>query len=282
MEKNYPNIKAIIMDIDGTLVNSGGIISKKTKDTLLKVQNQGMKLVLASGRPLNGMLGLAKELEMDRHHGICVCFNGAKVVDVETKEVLFDQTMYVSDGKAVLRHMKKFEVRPLIVKDDYAYVEDVYDCMVHVDGAEINIVRHESHDNHYLLCEVPDLERFADYPLNKIEVIGEPEYLQAHYEEMAAPFQNKLNSMFTASFYYEFTAKGIDKVGALDSVLGAMGMESSEMMAFGDAQNDISMIKYAGIGIAMGNAVDELKAVADEITDTCEEDGIARFIDKYI
>lgn len=88
--------------------------------------------------------------------------------------------------------------------------------------------------------------------------------------------------MFTAPFYFEFTAKGIDKAKALDTVLIPMGYKKEEMIAFGDGQNDASMVKYAGIGVAMENAVDELKAVANEITLSNEEDGISYTLSKYI
>ena len=132
------------------------------------------------------------------------------------------------------------------------------------------------------LCEKDDLAAFADYPLNKILTAGEPEYLKAHYKEMMEPFKDTLNCMFTADFYFEFTAKGIDKAKALDSVLIPMGYKKEEMIAFGDGHNDASMVKYAGIGVAMANAVDDLKAIANEITLSNEEDGIAYTLSKYI
>ena len=267
--------KAIVMDIDGTLINHEGHIGKETKAALLQAQASGIRLILASGRPLNGMLHLAKELEMDAHHGLCISFNGAKVADIQTQEELFDQTIDIETAKQVLEHAKQFDVQPLIINQEYAFVNDVYKCMVHVNGKELNIMNHEAHDNHYKLCEIDDLAAFLDFPLNKILIIGEPEYLKAHHEAISAPFKGKLNSMFTAPFYYEFTDLGIDKVKALDSVLGSMNIQPEEIMAFGDAQNDITMIRYAGVGIAMGNAVDELKAAADEITRSCDEEGIA-------
>lgn len=96
------------------------------------------------------------------------------------------------------------------------------------------------------------------------------------------PFRDNLSCMFTAPFYFEFTAKGIDKAKALDTVLIPMGYKKEEMIAFGDGQNDASMVKYAGIGVAMKTAVDELKAVANEITLSNEEDGIAYTLSKYI
>lgn len=275
-------LKAILMDIDGTLVDHSGVITEETKKTLLKAQEKGMKLILASGRPINGMVKLAQDLEMDKNHGICVCFNGSRVVDVQTGEVLFNKAMSVEEGKEVLHHMKNFKVRPVIVKDEYSYVLDVFDSQVHMNGLEFNILKHETHDNGFMLCEVKDLEEFVDYPLNKILNIGEPEYLQEHWQEMAKPFEGRLNSMFTAPFYYEFTAQGVDKVKALKAVLEPMGIAAEECIAFGDAQNDATMIEFAGIGVAMGNAVESLKEKADFITKPCGEDGIAFALKKYV
>ena len=88
-------IKVIIMDIDGTLVNDQKVITPKTKDVLLRAQEQGIRLILASGRPTSGLRQLARELEMDQHHGLFVCFNGSKVIDCQTNEVLFNQAMSV-------------------------------------------------------------------------------------------------------------------------------------------------------------------------------------------
>lgn len=275
-------VKAIIMDVDGTLINKAGKITPKTKEALLEAQKNGVKLILASGRPVNGLTSLAKELHMEENHGYLVCFNGSKVVDFQTGEILLNQTMSVELGKRILAHMKKFEVRPLIVKGDYSYVTNVYDCMVHINGEEFNIMNHEAHDNGFMLCEVKDLEEFADFPLNKILNIGEPEYLKEHYQEMQAPFLEVTNASFTAPFYFEFTDKGIDKTKALGEVLSKIGYCPEELIAFGDAQNDLSMLKYAGTGVAMGNAVEELKEQADFVTASCDEDGIALALEKYL
>ena len=186
-------IKVIIMDIDGTLVNDEKVITPLTKETLLKAQDKGVRLVLASGRPTSGLLKLAEELDMKNHHGLFVCFNGSKVVDCQSHETLYNHAISVEDSKAVLEHLKNFKARPMFDKDEYMYVNDVF-----------------------------------------------------------------------------------------DNTIIYMGYKKEEMMAFGDAQNDKSMVEYVGLGVAMGNASDELKAVANEITDTNNNDGIAKAIMKHI
>jgi Cof subfamily protein (haloacid dehalogenase superfamily) len=277
------NIKIIAMDIDGTLYNSEKKITQKTKETLLKYQNEGYILMLASGRPTSGLVHIAHELEMDKHNGLLVCYNGSKVIDASNNEVLFNQALSVEEGKAVLEHMKKFDrVRPMIDKGEYMYVNNVYDNYINYKGKPFNVIEYESRGGHFKLCEVDDLAEFCDFELNKILTTSDPEYLQEHYKEMAEPFKDTLSCMFTGDFYFEFTANGIDKAKAIDTVLQKMGLSGENMIAFGDGQNDASMLKYSKIAIAMENAVQELKDIADDVTLSNDEDGIAVALEKWL
>lgn len=277
------SIKVIIMDVDGTLTNTQKVITPKTKEALLKTEEQGAILVLASGRPTSGLLDIAKELKMDQHHGLLVSYNGSKVIDCETMETLFNQALSVEEGKAVLEHMKKFEkVRPMIDKGEYMFVNNVYDNMIQFNGAPFDVIQYESRGGKFKLCEVDDLAEFVDFELNKILTTSDPEYLQAHYQEMMEPFKETLSCMFTGPFYFEFTAQGIDKAKALDTVLIPKGYKKEEMIAFGDGHNDASMVRYAGTGVAMANAVQDLKDIADEVTLSNDEDGIAVTLAKYM
>ena len=184
-------IKAIVMDVDGTLTNGKKQITEKTKEVLLKSQSKGIKLILASGRPTTGLIGFAKELEMDKNNGLLVSFNGSKVVDCETFEELFNEPMSIEEGKAVLEHMKKFEVRPMVDKGEYMLVNNVFDNKIYArNGQEINIIEYESRGGNYKLCEIDDLAEYIDYPLNKILTAGQPDYLKEHYREMMEPFKD--------------------------------------------------------------------------------------------
>ncbi|MBC1547927.1 HAD family phosphatase [Listeria sp. FSL L7-1435] len=274
--------QAIILDIDGTLLNDDKKISAKTKEALITAQQNGVKLILASGRPTTGMHLYAEQLEMEKYHGLLVSYNGAKVVDCQTKEELFNQALTVSEGKAVLEHMKNFEVKVMIDKDNYMYVNDVFDCYVPYKGEEINIIQYESRGGNFKLCEKDDLAAFLDYRISKILTAGDPAYMQENYQAMMTPFKDSLNCVFTADFYFEFTAQGIDKAKALDTVLTPLGIHPENIIAFGDGHNDITMVEYAGTGIAMSNAVPELKAAASSVTLSNNEDGIAHVLNSLI
>lgn len=279
-------IRVILLDIDGTLTNSEKKITPKTKAALLQAQQSGVVLALSSGRPERGLYKWAEELDMFRHNGLFICFNGGKVINCQTGAVLYNQPMPIEDAQAVLEHMKNFRAVPIINRDEYMYVSDVFDHDIQRGTADkpdiFNVLQYETRGNGYLLCEKRDLAAFADFPLNKILTYGDPAYLQEHHAEMAAPFAGRLNAMFTAPFYFEFTAKGVDKAKAIESALLPLGYRREEMIAFGDAQNDSTMLQYAGIGVAMGNAVPEVKAIADEVTASNDEDGIALSLYKHL
>ena len=247
-------IKAIVLDIDGTLLNTGKIISEKTKQALIAAQEKGIKVILASGRPTTGMLELAEQLEMTKYEGFLVSYNGARVTDCLTKEVLFNQAMSIETGQAILEHLKNFDVIPMIDKEDYLYVNDVYSGMLDLPDGAFNIIEYEARGGNFKLI-APALH---------------------------APFDEIVTAAFSAPFYFEFTDKGIDKAKALNTVFPEMGIHSENIIAFGDGHNDRSIIEYAGIGVAMGNAVDALKEIADDVTLSCDEDGIAAGLEKYL
>lgn len=275
-------IKAIVLDIDGTLLNTGKIISEKTKQALIAAQEEGIKVILASGRPTTGMLELVEQLEMTKYEGFLVSYNGARVTDCLTKEVLFNQAVSIETGQAILEHLKNFDVIPMIDKEDYLYVNDVYSGMLDLPDGAFNIIEYEARGGNFKLSEIDDLAAFATFPINKILIAAQPEYLQKIAPALHAPFDEIVTAAFSAPFYFEFTDKGIDKAKALNTVFPEMGIHSENIIAFGDGHNDRSIIEYAGIGVAMGNAVDALKEIADDVTLSCDEDGIAAGLEKYL
>ena len=249
-------IKAIVMDIDGTLLTSEKKISPKTRQALVDAQKQGLSLILASGRPTNGMRPLADELEMAHYNGHLLSYNGACVTHHGSQQQLFNQTISKSLSQQILEHLKQFDVIPMINDETFMYVNDVF-------------------HNNFQLCEWHDLAARLNFPLNKILIAGEPAYLQKYHEAIYAPFKETVTAAFSAPFYFEFTAKNIDKARSLEKLTLQLGITAEEVIAFGDGHNDYTMLEWAGTGIAMENAVDELKSIATEVTLSNDNDGIA-------
>lgn len=275
-------IKAIVLDIDGTLLTSEKKISEKTKQSLIHAQKKGVKVILASGRPTSGMLSLAKELLMDVYEGFLVSYNGAVAMDCLTHQPIFSKVIPNDSAKKILNHLKQFQLIPMINDETYMYVNDVYNNQLQLPDGPFNIIEYESRGGQFLLCEVKDLAEFVDFPLYKILIAGDPEYLQQNHLAIKEPFLDQVTAAFSAPFYLEFTMKGIDKAKALNEIAAQLSITQNEILSFGDGQNDRSIIEYAGTGIAMGNAVDKLKEIADDVTLSNDEDGIAVALEKYL
>jgi Cof subfamily protein (haloacid dehalogenase superfamily) len=279
-------IKAILLDIDGTLTNDKKEITPRTKEALMKAQKAGIRLALVSARTENGLKRFGRQLSFESNHGIYIACNGGLIKDAQNGEVYYEKSMPAELASEILEHLKKFDVIPMITKGEYMYTGDVFKGMIHTnmneDSKMINIIEYESRSNEYMLCEKKDMAAFADFPMQKILVAGEPIYLRDHAEEMSAPFQERTSCGFTAPVYYEFNAKGVQKAKAVETAFTSLGISSDEMMAFGDQKNDISMLTYAKYGIAMGNAIQEAKDAAYDVTLSNNEDGIAAAIEKYI
>jgi hypothetical protein len=111
---------------------------------------------------------------------------------------------------------------------------------------------------------------------------AEPEKSEGYMKELQKLLGSRANVMRSESFFIEITARGIDKAGTLKRVIGPVGVSQSNTICCGDAFNDISMVEYAGIGVAMGNAKPEVKEVADYITASNEEDGIAEVVERFL
>lgn len=275
-------IKAIALDIDGTLTNDRKVVTPRTKMALLAAQDAGVKLILASGRPVQGLRAIASELALSEHGGLLVAFNGAHVVDAQTDEVLYDQPIDSDTMRELIGHVRDFDVIPWITRGGELFVERSSRRVIRYRDEDLDIVEHECRMCDLVPCEVDDLLEACATPQDKLLCAAEPEYLQERWRSMAEPFDGRLSAMFTADFYFEFMAPGVDKGRALAGALPKLGIDASEVVAFGDGQNDVSMIKWAGVGVAMGNAIDEAKAAADMVTTSNNEDGIALALDEIL
>ena len=170
----------------------------------------------------------------------------------------------------------------MINDETFMYVNDVFHNTLHLETGDFNIIEYESRGGNFQLCEWRDLAARLNFPLNKILIAGEPAYLQKYHEAIYAPFKETVTAAFSAPFYFEFTAKNIDKARSLEKLTLQLGITAEEVIAFGDGHNDYTMLEWAGTGIAMENAVDELKSIATEVTLSNDNDGIAVALTNFL
>lgn len=262
--------KMIALDLDGTLNNDNRTITQRTKDALIAVQKQGVTVVLASGRQSPGLKRESETLELEKHHGILLSYNGGKIIDATTKEVIYEKSIPGDIAKRLLRHLEKMPVTPIVDDGEYIYTTDK-------DGYRI----WEESRNNLEIKMVNNIADEIDFCPVKVLIAAPNEVLVPTSKKIMAPFEEELSFVLSAPFYLEATMKGISKAGSLQTICDILNIKREEVIAFGDAQNDISMIEFAGMGVAMGNACEELKAAADEITLSNNDDGIAHTLEKY-
>lgn len=263
--------KLLVLDIDGTLVNSQKEITPKTKEAVLACMEKGHACMLASGRPLPGMEWAAGELEFERFGGYLLSFNGARIIKFDTKEVLVE---------------KKLPLELLPVIYDYAVEHGCglvsYDDRALISANGINqYVEIESHINRMPIVEVPDFPHYFKGAVNKCLLCTEPGQAERAVPELQKLLGDGVEVYRSEPFFVEIVPKGVDKAAAIDQMLPILGIARENVIACGDGFNDCSMIRYAGVGVAMGNAQQAVKEAADVITGTNDEDGLVPIIEKY-
>lgn len=267
--------KLIALDLDGTLNNDDKIITEKTKQALMAVQKQGVIVALVSGRQAPGLQREADALSLQDYHGLRISYNGGRIQDATTGEILFDSSIDNKTAVEFLRHLEEWPELSPIIDDGTAIL---------TTDASRHKVMDESRNNNLkveIVANIADAVAERGICPVKILTAAPNEILVPHLADIRRGFEDKMSFVQSAPWFYEGTAKGVSKQSALGHACEKLGIDRSEVMAFGDAQNDMSMLEFAGYGVAMGNACEELKAMADEITLSNNEDGIAATLVKH-
>ena len=255
----------IAMDLDGTLNNDQKIITEKTKAALMAAQRKGIRLALASARPSPGLFKERDILRLQEYGGILMSYNGGRIVDAAAGKVLFETSMDLAETKQVLRQLEELPVTPILDDGVQFYVTDK-------NGFKVD---YECKNNNMVCQEVANLAEFLHFAPIKILMSVQPEALPAVQKKIADFLPESLTVVQTAAFYLEVIPKRINKGQGIRDICKVLGMCPAEVISFGDAANDIPMLEVAGMGVAMGNASGEVKAAADMVTLSNNEDGIA-------
>jgi Cof subfamily protein (haloacid dehalogenase superfamily) len=263
----------IVLDIDGTLLNNDKIVTARMRATLINVQQMGISLVLASGRPTYGVLPLAKELELDRHGGYVLSYNGGQIINMQTGELMFEKRINPEMIPYLERKSKKAGM------DIFTYNKDT----IYTNNASNEYIIREAELNNMQIREVENLSESVDFSPCKCMIVSDEEDtlvdLEKYWKKRLA---GELDVFRSEDYFLEVVPPFIDKANTLSVLLEKLRFESENVIAIGDGVCDVTMIQSAGLGIAMGNAQESVKACADYVTLTNDEDGVAVAIEKII
>lgn len=263
--------KMLVLDVDGTLLNDNKEISKRTLATLRKVQQMGVRIILASGRPTYGLLPLAKELELGTYNGYVLSYNGGQVINASNGEVIFERRI----NPELIPYLEKKANKNgfgILTYDGDTIVTNMPDnphiqAEAALNGMKINYQENFSIAIDYSPCKcmlVSDDEK---------ALIGLEEHWKRRLDGVLDVFRSE-------PFFLEVVGCRVDKANTLGAVMEMQGIKPDEIVVFGDGVADVTMLQLAELGIAMGNAPDSVKRCADYVTLSNNEDGVAVAVEK--
>lgn len=265
--------KLLVLDVDGTLLNGDREISKRTLAALLKVQQMGVRIVLASGRPTYGLLPLAKTLELGNYGGFILSYNGCQIISAQNGEIVFERRI----NPEMLPYLEK-KAR----KNGFA-IFTYHDDTIIANNPENEYIQSEARLNNLKLIKEEEFSIGVDFAPCKCMLVSDDEEALVALEQLWKSRLNGALEVFRSEPYFlEVVPCGIDKANSLGALLEHLDIKRDEVIAIGDGVCDVTMIQLAGLGVAMGHAQDSVRVCADYVTATNEEDGVAQAVEKLI
>ncbi|MDP4163747.1 MAG: Cof-type HAD-IIB family hydrolase [Bacillota bacterium] len=265
------NYKMIVLDLDDTLLRDDQTISAKTKEALFSAQDMGVKVVLASGRPTFGMNDLAKELLLNEYGSYILSFNGAKIIDCHSGNEIFSSTL----SPDTVHSLFEISNREKVLIHTYIGNEIITSTANPFTNIESDLTG----------MEIKLVDNFIDAvqePVVKCLMLAASEKLAIVERKLQKELAGELSVMRSKPFFLEFTNAGVTKATSLNLLIQKLGIKTDEVIAIGDSYNDLAMIEFAGLGVAMGNAPADIKAKANFITDSNMNDGVAKVVEQFV
>ena len=262
-------IKMVALDLDNTLLNSNKEISQRNEHVLKQLHQEGIKVVLCTGRPINAIWPYIEQLGLTDSDDYTVTFNGGLVINNESREHLFELGMKKSDLLPLFSYVKRKKI-PLNVLD----FERVYELNDYPGSIYRTVLKNIEFQS-LPMSDVPEK------PYSKAVMAITPEKLSTIIGELPADLKAQYHAVQSQPMIMEFLPKKLNKAVGLKALLDHFGDDFSNLMTFGDADNDLEMIEAAAQGIVMENGLPNVKAVATAITDTNDNDGVAKYCERY-
>ena len=259
-------MKAVALDLDGTLLNSKKEISEENKNILKKLSENGVEILIVTGRPYPITKKIAQSLEIPL---TVICYNGARVMNIKTDEILFEKVLEENQVLKIIEFCRKNKKDLNLFQDDIWYVENL----------ESNGTKYYK-KNSKLEPTLKYFDAFENFKMIKGIIIDENEELGRVEKDLKSILGETIYYTYSQDKYLELLNKDVNKGATLKKVLESKGINISECIAFGDAHNDLEMLESVGIGVAMGNAHEVLKNKVQYITDSNDNNGVAKFLTK--
>lgn len=263
------NVDLIALDMDGTLLDSNGVISPENHAAVQKAKEAGIKVVLCTGRPLPGVKPYLEQLNLISEGDYVITYNGALIQHSHNGTIVAHHTLDRQDFMVVSEWAEKAGLHFHGVNDSGIYTPNKNISYYSVRESFITTVplRYRSRK------EIP-----SDMTFSKLMMVDPPEIMEKGLEKLPKDISDRYTVLRSELFFLEFMHKQASKGQSLKHLADNLGSSRERVLAIGDNENDVDMIAYAGIGIAMDNAVDAAKEVSNHTTLSHDENGVAQAI----
>lgn len=286
------SIRMIVSDMDGTLLNDREQLTQDTIDTLIKAQQAGVILLLASGRSHLSLAPFARQLKMTQYGGYCLGVNGQQTTDLATgittavkdvdKEVAQRALQFAKEHQleflGVTNESLQVYIPDALLKRKQAYIasrrlsQDYW-----VGGHQAMVQRHSCNQVYY----IHDPTQIT-HAMSKLVLAEDPSYLSTHRQAMDDIAPGRLEWHYVSPRWIEGMPQGVNKGAALQKLAQQLHIESDEILVFGDAENDLSMFQVVKHAVAMGNAMASVKPHASDTTKSNNDNGVAWAVRRYV
>ena len=286
--------KLVAIDLDGTMLNSYGVVSEETKNTIKEVEKQGVEVIIASGRPIASIKEIAKEIESKNYF---IAGNGAIIYDIKNDEIIYEKTLSKEKVLEIIKICEENsisynvyterEILATSLKYNVLYYHKENLKKEESKKTKINLVKNmyeyiqNKEDVKFLKITICDESKAVfNSIIRKIKEIKDIEVLEISH--MSRKTIKQGTEEFEISYYYtEISAGDVDKWNAIEFLMEKLKMKREEIMTIGDNLNDRKMIENAGLGVAMGQSTPAILELADEVTSSNDEEGIPQILQKY-
>jgi len=260
------DIKITAFDMDGTLLRSDNTLSERTVKAVRAVQKAGVTPILATGRSYESLKPYKERLGIDAP---LICYNGAAVIDAATEQPVFSHILDEQDARAIIDIARKHHV----------HLQAFHDFALVYEKTRDESQFYERHTG--LSGSVVNYDEMGELRFLKAMFVGEHEVLEEIADEVKAVCGERVYGVFSLPFFFEMMHPNAGKLNALRESAAYLGVKREEVMVFGDGHNDLDMLTWAGIGVAMENAAEEVLSAVPYRALSNDADGVARFLEEY-